>query len=165
MAAPKTWPLGGQASVSRSHWRDYGERETLFRSLSDPELAKVFDASSSSQGSTSANASFNWSLRAKGEGTKDVETKRRLALNEKSERSPKTAEQRTGNREATIQMDVAENQRDFRTTKRNQGKKTETLVDAQPSMIRVDLEEREREEAVYDYLPHTLELSARLRHI
>ena len=30
---------------------------------------------------------------------------------------------------------------------------------------RDDLEEREREEAVYDYLPHTLELSARLRHI
>ena len=62
-------------------------------------------------------------------------------------------------------LDVADIQREFRTTRRNQGKKTERLADAQPPLIRVDLEEREREEAVYDYLPHTLELSARLCHI
>ena len=132
-------------SVSRNQWREFGSRDTLFRSLSDPELAKVFDASSSSHGSTSANASFNWSLRAKGEGTKDVKTKRRLALNEKFERSPKTAEQTTLNREDTIEMDVADNQPEFRTARRNQGKKTERPADAQPPLIRVDLEERERE--------------------
>ena len=165
MVAPKTWPSGGRGSVSRSQWRDFGERDTLFRSLSDPELAKVFDASSSSQGSTSAAASFNWSLRAKGEGTKgkDVETRWRPALDERAER-PKTAEQRTTNREDTIQIEVPYNQGEFTATRRNPGKKTEKVEDARPH-VRVDLEEREREEAVYDYLPHTLELSARLRHI
>ena len=166
MVAPKTWPPGGRGNVSRSQWNDLGERDTtLFRSLSDPELAKVFDASSSSQGSTSAAASFNWSLRAKGEGSKgkDVETRWRPALTERPERQ-KTTEQRTTNREDTIQMEVPYTQGEFTATRRNPGKKTERVEDARPH-VRVDLEEREREEAVYDYLPHTLELSARLRHI
>ena len=164
MVAPKTWPPSGRGSISRSQWRDFGERDTLFRSLSDPELAKVFDASSSSQGSTSAAASFNWSLRAKGEGTKGVETRWRPALDERSEKAPKTVVPRTADREDTIQMEFADNQREFRTTRRNPGKNAERVEDSR-RQVRVDLEEREREEAVYDYLPHTLELSARLRHI
>ena len=137
---------------------DFGERDTLFRSLSDPELAKVFDASSSSQGSTSAAASFNWSLRARGEGI-DVETRWRPTLDERPERT-----KRTTNKEDTIQIKVPDNPQDFTATRRNPGKKTETVEEARPQ-VRIDLEEREREEAVYDYLPHTLQLSARLRHI
>ena len=150
MVAPKTWPPSGRGNVSQSHWRDFGERDTLFRSLSDPELAKVFDASSSSQGSTSAAASFNWSLRAKGEGTKGVERRWRPALDEKPEKAPKTGEQRTTNREDTIQMEVADNQREFTTTRRNPGKKTEMVEDAR-GQVRVDLEEREREEPSTTY--------------
>ena len=161
MVGPKTWPPGGRGSVSTNHWRDLGERDTLFRSLSDPELAKVFDASSSSQGSTSAAASFNWSLRPKGLGArgKGPETRWRPALDERYMKPQQTINQRTTKREDIHHMELVKPQQEFTRMRGAPSKKSEKPP------VRVDLEEREREEAVYDYLPHTLELSARLRHI
>ena len=182
MLAPKTWPPGRRGSPSRGQWRDLEERDALFRSLSDPELAKVFDGSSSSQGSTSAGASFNWSLRVKGEESpqmpspgfseksmKQLKFGKLKTSKEKDKNTMQQFSRKRGNPETISRRVTNEQLRVLEHKERvllDPEKRSGVRVDSlEREKGRDDLEEREREEAVYDYLPHTLELSARLRHI
>ena len=191
LALKHTWPIGryggpgGGGAILRYSTSFLTSNPA--RSLSDPELAKGDSSqrphSTTTEGSISATSSFNWSLKPR-----EVDRRRGVQKNffEKCQEKGNlsfTAKPRykvdtnlnisyscTFNQINYRQMRVESPQRGVE--KSIKGKQIEnTRTSGKPRQERGreegnrDMEEREREEAIYELLPHRMDVSSRLRHI